>query len=58
MMNETIPNRPILTIKAKLRPIFLAFFFSSSGNLSDIIDIKIILSIPKTISKKVKITPF
>ena len=47
----TILNKNKRTTNAKTIPIFRANLFFSAGSLSVTIDIKMILSIPKTISK-------
>jgi hypothetical protein len=56
-MINVIPNNiAILKTKANVRPILRALGRSISGNLLDTIEIKIMLSIPKTISNKVKVS--
>jgi hypothetical protein len=48
-------KRAILNKSAAASPIVLTLACFSSGNLLETIEIKIILSIPSTISKKVKV---
>ena len=48
-------SKPILVIIARERPMILALFRFSAGNLPARIEMKIILSIPKTISRTVKV---
>ena len=55
-INKVIPNKSAIRINiAKNKPICVAFFLFSSGNLPVTIEINIILSIPKIISKKVNV---
>jgi hypothetical protein len=52
-----IPNkRPILKKRASINPSLLAFACCSTGNLLETIEIKMMLSTPRTISKKVKVS--
>ena len=51
-----IPKSNTIRINiAKNIPIFVAFFLFSSGNFPVTIDMKMILSIPNTISRKVNV---
>ncbi len=52
---EMPKSRMILKTMARNRPIVVAFFLSFSSNLDEAMEIKIILSTPSTISKKVKV---
>jgi hypothetical protein len=56
-MIQVIPNnKPILKIRARESPIFLALACLSAGSLLDTMEIKIILSTPNTISKNVSVS--
>lgn len=51
-----IPNKRITRkIMARKRPMFLALGWSTLGSREAVMDMKMMLSIPKTISKKVKV---
>ena len=51
-----MPNkRTILSTIAKSSPIFVALFCSPTGNLLEVIEIKMILSTPSTISRNVSV---
>jgi hypothetical protein len=51
-----VSKRPMRNIIASKSPMVLAFFCLSGESLSEIIDIKIILSTPSTISRKVRVS--
>jgi hypothetical protein len=48
-------NKQILKIIANSKPMFLAFLCCSTGSLSDKMEIKIMLSTPRTTSKKANV---
>ena len=50
-----VSNNPTRKTIANPKPMFLALFCWSFGSLSDNIEMKMMLSTPKTISKKVRV---
>ena len=57
-IKEMVKRSAILKTNAKLKPMTRAFCCLDSGNLPEIMDINITLSIPKTISIAVSVMRF
>jgi hypothetical protein len=56
MIQVIVKSNRILKPIASIKPIVLAFFCLSGESLSEIIEMKIMLSTPRTISRKVRVS--